>query len=104
MLVRSDLPAGLQLAQACHGAAEWAMAHPELAREWYTHSNYIVVLAVPDEDPLLEWADRVFRDEHPYLLVYEPDIEQHTALVISPGPYWQQLSSLPLAGREAATV
>jgi peptidyl-tRNA hydrolase len=104
VLVRSDLSPGLQLAQASHGVAEFALAWPGVSREWIRHSNYIVVLAVPDQDTLLEWADLVYDDGHPYLLVFEPDIDQHTALVIGPGPYHARLSSLPLAGKEAAMV
>jgi hypothetical protein len=102
--VRSDLPPGLQIAQACHGIAEFARDHRREYAVWIHESNYICVLAVPDESTLLDHAARLTEAQLKHSLVYEPDIEQHTAMVIAPGAYWSQLSQLPLAGREVATV
>lgn len=89
----------MQAAQVAHAAAEFAVKHPDLARSWHETSNYIVVLACDNEDDLLDHADRLHADEHPYVLIYEPDISEHTALAIAPGEHWRHLSHLPLAGR-----
>ena len=50
MLIREDLPPGLQLAQAIHAAVE-------LQRKVETPPT-VVVLGVEDEEELLAWADR----------------------------------------------
>lgn len=112
VLVRSDLSAGMQLAQACHGVAEFARDHPTEFASWMETSNYIVVLQVADEVELLNWCDRLsgwcapFAEmaDVAYSLVHEPDISEHTALVIAPSRYWPEFSHLPLAGREVAMV
>lgn len=102
VLVRSDLDPGLQLAQAVHAAVEYTLEHPDDVRA----TPNVVVLSVPDEDTLLEWADVLsgFCSSHlqsvkPYSLFFEPDINSHTALCcISDG---REFASLPLAGRIA---
>lgn len=90
----------MQLAQACHGIAEFARDHADEFMAWITSSNYICVLQVPDEDSLREHSRDLFACDVPFSLVYEPDIEAFTALVIAPSEYHSRLSSLPLAGRE----
>jgi hypothetical protein len=111
VLVRSDLSPGLQLAQACHGMAEFARDHPEEHRKWLAESNYIVVLQVANEERLLDHADILtgWCGPHladffgiPFTLVHEPDINEHTAIVIAPGKYHTRLANLPLAGKELA--
>lgn len=103
MLVRSDLPAGLQLAQAVHGAFEFSHTHPAVMHRWLENSNYLVVLGVPDEAALLcflELADGYEVDVH---LVREPDLDEAaTALVIGPGDFHHRVSHLPLALKAAA--
>lgn len=63
---------------------------------WMKNSNYIVILAVPDEEALLSYARRV--GDWDGILVTEPDIgDEATALAIVPGEHWKMLSDLPLA-------
>lgn len=102
MLVRSDLPAGLQTAQVAHAAFEFADHFPDVTSAWIKASNYIVVLGVPDEQTLLDYADEARQAEHPFWCVYEPDVEAHTAVVFAPGAFCQRFANLPLALREAA--
>jgi hypothetical protein len=101
----------MQLAQTGHGMAEFARDHPAEFTAWMATSNYICILQVPGEDELLEHADVLTGwcgphlsefDGIPFSLVYEPDIGEHTAIVIAPGAYHSRLSSLPLAGREVS--
>ena len=102
VLVRSDLPAGLQIAQASHGAFEFSRAYPAATHRWLHDSNYIVILHVPDEASLLDHAQAVLDAEIDYCLVYEPDVEANTALVVGPSSYWRKLANLPCALREPA--
>lgn len=80
--------------------AEFARDHRDEFTAWITGSNYIVILAVPDEQALLAHTHALARDGLAYNLVFEPDIGEHTAVVIAPGPYHSRLSDLPLAGKE----
>lgn len=77
------------------------MRYPAETRQWLDDSNFIVVLAVPDEEELLAYADAAWKAEHPYHVVFEPDVESHTAVVFGPGAFCQRFASLPLALREA---
>lgn len=88
------------MAQACHGMAEFARDHRDEFMAWITGSNYIVCLQVEDEAALLSHAEAL--SDLPFNLVYEPDISEHTAIVIAPGPYHTKVSHLPLAGKELA--
>lgn len=53
VIVRGDLPAGLQVAQACHALRAFGDEHPEEERSWHEGSNNLVVLQVPTRDALL---------------------------------------------------
>lgn len=44
VVVRSDLPAGLKCAQACHAARVFQAEHSELEAAWYRSSNTIAIL------------------------------------------------------------
>lgn len=100
VLVRQDLPIGLQMAQAIHAAVELALTHPVRAKK----TPNTVVLSVLDEDDLCGWSERI--DEQclvtdvnvPYKMFREPDLgNEYTALAtFSDGKLF---SNLPLAGR-----
>jgi peptidyl-tRNA hydrolase len=99
--VRGDLPPGLQAAQAVHSAIEYALASPGSAAEWHAHSNFLVVVAVPDEWSLLGLVERARKTGVPCWAVREPDIgDEVTAAALGPGEGARRLcSSLPLALR-----
>lgn len=110
-MTRADLSPGLQAAQAAHAAFQFAVEHPEETRSWYSGSNYLILVSVPDEDSLLEWADLVYREGVPYSLVTEPDLPngvndvgQHTSLAVNPSHLGDRFSSLPLLGKEVVAV
>lgn len=110
MLVRSDLPTGLQMAQAIHAAVELSLAHPDRM----TKTPTVVVLSVPNEDALLDWADQFTehhgvagRIESPWKMFQEPDLAsdarpggEFTALATF--HTGEPFSTLPLAGKELA--
>jgi len=72
-------------------------------KKWLENSNYLVVLAVPDEDALLAHAGAVQLEDVDWCLVREPDIgNEATALVIAPSSYYKHLANLPCALKELA--
>ena len=101
-MTRSDIHPGLQAAQAAHAAFQFSVEHPEAMSAWYSGSNYLILLNVPDEDALLGWADIAFKEGVEYSLVYEPDIDGHTSIAIAPSHLSAKLASLPLQGKEMA--
>jgi hypothetical protein len=99
VLVRGDLPPGLQLAQVAHASSEFALRHPTEAAS----TPIGIVLEVPDEDALLAFADVVASEGVPSTVFREEDLDDEaTAMaVVCDGRHF---SSLPLAGRRMAGV
>ncbi len=102
--VRSDLPSGLQMAQAVHAAFEFTRDHPTEVADWLLTSNYLVIVSVPDEDALYSLIERAGYRGITRTAVREPDIDdQITAVALGPGDAARRLcANLPLAGREPA--
>lgn len=108
VVVRSDMSPGDILCQTTHAAVDWALAFPEKAAEWH-EDNYLIVLEVPSEQALLDYADLLMWHDLACLVVHEPDMPesalcndgQHTALAVehAGGRY---LSELRLALKEPA--
>lgn len=83
IIVRSDLSPGLQAAQACHGLRLFVEEHEETDQKWYTESNNLVLLQVPNETELLALRDRA--NGIPSSLFREPDVnDEATALTLGP--------------------
>ena len=103
--VRADLPAGLQIAQAAHAAFTFAHDHHDLTRVWHEQSQYLVIVAVPDEVALRDLAATAADRDIPSVLWVEPDLGgAATALALAPGaPARRLTANLPLAGRPAVT-
>lgn len=102
VVVRSDLPAGAQCAQACHGLRAFVAAHPEEDKRWYEQSNNLVILEVADESALEQLADRCSAADVSCSRFHEPDFKDSlTAVAVAPCG-WRLVSSLPLALRSAA--
>lgn len=97
VIVRADLPAGLQVAQACHALRQFVAEHPEVDKAWFEGSNNLVVLQVPSEGDLTTLASRAH--EVPTSVFREPDMgDQVTAIAL--GPTGSALvAQLPLALR-----
>lgn len=105
--VRADLPPGLQAAQAVHASFQFFDEWPCRVRHWLRKSNFLVIVAVPDEEALLALAAeaRLGRDLET-TLVREPDMGgEATALAMQPGPDAATLcASFPLALRNAVDM
>lgn len=99
LVVRGDLPPGLQLAQACHAARLFAADHPVAEQTWYQESNTLAVLTVPDRAALVAIHDQAGRLGLRVSLFREPDLgDEPTAMAIEPGAFARRLcQGLPLA-------
>lgn len=102
ILVRADLPPGLQIAQVAHAAFNLAYHHPLNLHAWKLDgSESLVVLQVPDERTLRIFYDKLTTgpaDCHA-VIVREPDLgSEATAVACTPG-LWQskQFANLQLA-------
>lgn len=68
IVVRADLPRGLQAAQICHAAGESA------ANNDVPEGTHAVVLQVEDEEGLLHYADKLHWAKVPFKLIIESDL------------------------------
>lgn len=93
---------GEQCAQSTHAAFSFWDEHPELARTWHHASNYLVILAVPDEPSLQSLLEKARDLGLVHTAVREPDYnDQLTAVVLGPCDEARRItSSLPLAMKE----
>lgn len=93
----------MQVAQSVHAAFQFAREHPRETAEWLSASQTLVVLAVPDEAALLDYA--LHHGGTARTLVREPDLDDEaTALACGPSHWNVAFSSLPLAGKAPAMV
>ena len=85
-----------------HSAIQFQREHPGIADEWYTNSNYIVVLAAKDLQDLLYVLERARKKDLLTSVFTEPDLDNEvTSIAIQPSELTQKLcSNLPLALRE----
>lgn len=90
--------------QCAHAAFAFACSHPEVTSEWLRDSSYLVLVAVPHEDALLDLLDEAFKGGIRHAYVCEPDMnDEHTAVALEPTPLAQKLcANLPLILKEPA--
>jgi peptidyl-tRNA hydrolase len=93
------LSIGYQIAQSCHGVQQFAMEHPDINKEWFNVSNYIVVLCVKNEFELIELTAKAEERGIKQSIFEEPDLDnQVTCIVLEPSEDSRKLcSKLPLA-------
>ena len=104
--VRADLPFGLQMAQAIHAAFLYAQQDPEGMKKWLRDSQYVVVVAVPDDVGLHAVLERAAAEGVRAVVWREPDLDDAvTAVALQPGEAARRLcANLPLAGRPDRNV
>lgn len=91
VVVRGDLPIGLQMAQACHAVREFARTCPEVDA-----GENLVVLNTQGEAQLLRlWHDCPGST----VLFREPDLQNEFTAFAASGEARSHLSMLPLAGK-----
>ena len=99
VVVRNDLSAGLQAAQAVHAVGEFRDIHTNIYDEWFSKSNFIAILQVKDYHALKELMKTLNNKNIRFTSFREPDLgNEITSLCIEPGIESRKvLSSLPLA-------
>jgi hypothetical protein len=97
---------GLQAAQAVHAAFHFSLDWPSMALAWVRDSNFLVVVAVPDEVALADLAARAAEEGIARTIVREPDLDNTiTAVALQPGAEARRLcAELPLALRETGNA
>jgi len=94
VVIRADLPAGLQAVQSVHAALDYAAACPE-----YRHES-VIVLAAPDEFALAWLLEHARREGLAAVPFHEADLDGAlTAVALEPAA-GRLCSSLPLALKE----
>lgn len=105
IITHSDLPTGSPsdylAPQVTHAAMEFAATFPEEWKNWHDTSNSVIILSVPNELKLHEFALKLKEKGIRHVEFREPDIGYElTSLAIVPGPDVKKAcSGLPLAGK-----
>jgi peptidyl-tRNA hydrolase len=99
IVVRSDLPAGAQLAQACHALGAFEAEHRDLYRAWHAGENNLVVLSVPTDLELSALIGRAKEAHVPHATFREPDFDGALTGVALGASAKKLVSQLPLALR-----
>lgn len=96
VVVRGDLPVGLQMAQACHAAREFAFKFWE-----QDVGENLVVLQAKNEGHLLRlWVENDEDGERANSVLFrEPDLGNEFTAFAASGKARRHLSALPLAGK-----
>jgi peptidyl-tRNA hydrolase len=86
--------------------AQYCVEHPTQAEMWHRHSNFLVVVSVPDEVALLTLDSLAWTVGLSHEVVREPDYENSvTAVVLAPGPMARKLcAEFPLALKRAPAL
>lgn len=71
VLTRSNLSLGQQAVQSGHAVAEWMKTHGN--QRWA--NEYLIYLAVEDEQQLNNWAFKLKRRDIEYVEFREPDLD-----------------------------
>lgn len=98
VIVRKDLDHGPRVAQAVHGAHEFADAHPAIYARWRRESNTVAILGAADEEHLARLTKAAGDYNIPYAIFREEDLGgSQTVLVLAPHPAARKVSAgLPL--------
>lgn len=89
---------GYRAVQSTHAVINFIYEHPSRAGPWFTNSNYLVQLAVKNEEQLRLLIRNCEKHQLYYTVFREPDIgNEITAVAIEPSPVTQKLvSKIPL--------
>ena len=99
IVIRQDLPHGLQAAQCCHALQAMNDQHPDTISAW---EGNIVVLGAKDMAQLCEVYGRAQRACIPSAIFCEPDVGGEATAAAFHGDAGRGLSNLPLAMRLAS--
>jgi hypothetical protein len=100
VVVRSDLPAGDQLAQSCHAVAQFGVVSPARFATWAKADPIIVILAAPSRTALEIVRMELLDEGLEVAAFHEPDINDELTAIAFGGEGARFVSQLPLALRE----
>lgn len=102
IITRQDLNPGYQAVQAAHAGIDFQHHYPEIAKQWNTQSNYLIILSVENEGRLFLCLEKFKFYGLKVTEFREPDIgNQLTAIAVEPSEKTRKLTSkLPLALKE----
>jgi peptidyl-tRNA hydrolase len=99
------LSPGYQTVQSAHAVAEFAHTRPLEFKKWREEGNYLICLAVKDLIALNEFMETLQTKGIDYITFYEPDIEEITAIVLSPSTEADKaVGAIPLACRKSGEI
>jgi peptidyl-tRNA hydrolase len=102
LVTRQDLEPGAQSTQLSHSLTEFFILYPEIIRNWYHTSNYLINLSVKNETELESLIQKAQSKDIKIAIFREPDLgNQITAIALEPSEATRKLcSSFPKALRE----
>lgn len=102
VVVRGDLPTGLQAAQALHAARQYAAHYPVQEQQWFNTSNTVALLTVSSEAELKQLCTTALQRCISYAPFHEPDLDGAlTAVAFEPTHAARRLcGGLTLLGRQ----
>ena len=85
VISRRDLPLPYQAVQSAHAGIQFQHEYPELAKNWFHNSNYLIFLSVNNEEELNSLIDRAMSKNIKISIFREPDINNEiTAIALEP--------------------
>lgn len=90
------------MAQSVHAAFQIAVEYPSTIKHWHQTSNYLVIVAAPNEAALAQLAGRATEEGIVRAITREPDMDnQICAVALQPGAEARRLcANYPLALRK----
>jgi peptidyl-tRNA hydrolase len=80
--------------QSAHAGIQFQYEHPELAKNWFHNSNYLIFLSVKNEEELQTLIDRAMSKNIIVSIFREPDINNEiTAIALEPCDDSKRLTS-----------
>ena len=106
VITRRDIPLTYQAVQSAHACVQFQYEHPELAKNWYNNSNYLVFLSTGTEEDLKGLIEKANSKNIRISIFREPDINNEiTAIALEPCEQSRKMTSgLPLMRREDCHV
>jgi peptidyl-tRNA hydrolase len=85
IVTRADLSPGSRAVQALHAATTFSVEHSEIFRQWFSESNYLCLLEVPNEQSLKNLAQDAYYRNIRFSKFQEPDLNNSlTAIALEP--------------------
>ena len=106
IITRRDIILPYQAVQSGHAGIQFQYEHPELAKNWYSNSNYLVFLSAENEDELKKFINKANSNNIKISIFREPDINNEiTAIAVEPCEWSRKhTSGFPLMRKEVCHV